>query len=73
MQLKRTTGFTVSTSSFVNILKAVAELRPSEAFYVFLGGFLELAAYSQARMDSRKNKIPFIWEPIRSTKVSIRV
>jgi cellulose synthase/poly-beta-1,6-N-acetylglucosamine synthase-like glycosyltransferase len=71
MQLKRTTGFIVSTSSFGNILQAVTKLKPSEAFYVFLGGFLEVIAYSQAKMDSRKDKIPYIWEPIRSTKISI--
>jgi len=72
MQLKRTTGFSTSTSSFVNILNAMAGLKPSEAFYAFLGVFLEVTAYSQARMYSRKNEIPFIWEPIRSTKVSIQ-
>ncbi len=71
MQLKRTTGFAVSTSSFGNILQAVANLKPSEVFYVFLGGFLEVTAYSQAKIDSRKDKVPYIWEPIRSTKISI--
>lgn len=71
MQLQRTTEFTVSTSSFTNILKAVVELKPSEAFYVFLGGLLEVIACSQAKMDSRKDKVPYIWEPIRSTKISI--
>jgi cellulose synthase/poly-beta-1,6-N-acetylglucosamine synthase-like glycosyltransferase len=71
MQLKRITGFTVSTASFGNILQAVAKLKPSEAFYVFLGGFLEVTAYSQARMDLKKDRVPYIWEPIRSTKISI--
>ncbi|MCW4047191.1 MAG: glycosyltransferase [Candidatus Bathyarchaeota archaeon] len=71
LQLKRTTGFTVSTSSFRNILTAATRLKPSEAFYAFLGVFLEVAAYSQAKMDSRNGKIPYIWEPIKSTKISI--
>jgi biofilm PGA synthesis N-glycosyltransferase PgaC len=71
MQLKTTTGFTVSTASFGNILRAVAKLKPSETFYVFLGGFLEIIAYSQAKMDLRKERVSYIWEPIRSTKISI--
>jgi cellulose synthase/poly-beta-1,6-N-acetylglucosamine synthase-like glycosyltransferase len=71
LQLKRTTGFTVSTSSFKNILTAATRLKPNEAFYAFLGVFLEVAAYSQAKMDSRNGKIPYIWEPIKSTKISI--
>jgi hypothetical protein len=73
MQLKRTTGFTVSTSSFGNILTSVCRLKPSEAFYMLLGIFLEVTAYSQAKMDSRNGNIPYIWEPIESTKISIQV
>jgi cellulose synthase/poly-beta-1,6-N-acetylglucosamine synthase-like glycosyltransferase len=71
MQLKKTTGFTVSTASFGNILQAVAKLKPIETFYVLLGGFLEMTAYSRARIDLRKDRVPYIWEPIRSTKISI--
>jgi biofilm PGA synthesis N-glycosyltransferase PgaC len=71
MQLKRATGFTVSTASFGNILQAVAKLKPSETFYVFLGGLLEITAYSRAKMDLKKDRVPYIWEPIRSTKISI--
>jgi cellulose synthase/poly-beta-1,6-N-acetylglucosamine synthase-like glycosyltransferase len=71
MQLKRTTGFRVSTSSLGNILQAVAGLKPAEVFYIFLGVFLEVTAYSQARMDSRNGKLPYIWEPIKSTKIPI--
>lgn len=71
MQLKQATGFIVSTSNFTNILRVFAELRVSEVFYAFLGGLLEVTAYSKAKLDSKK-VIPYIWEPIKSTKISIR-
>ena len=70
MQLKRATGFTVSTSSFKNILRAVGCLKPNEILYAVLGSFLEVFAYAQAKMNSLNGKIPYIWEPIRSTKTS---
>jgi cellulose synthase/poly-beta-1,6-N-acetylglucosamine synthase-like glycosyltransferase len=70
MQLRQATGFVVSTSSFKNILGAVAELRFGELFYAFLGGIIEVAAYGKALLDSR-NAVPYMWEPIKSTKVSI--
>jgi cellulose synthase/poly-beta-1,6-N-acetylglucosamine synthase-like glycosyltransferase len=72
MQLKNATGFVVSTSSFGNILQAVSELKPNELFYAFLGGLLEVTAYFKAKLDSRRDMVPFIWEPIKSTKISIR-
>jgi biofilm PGA synthesis N-glycosyltransferase PgaC len=71
MQLKRTTGFAVSTSDFRNILLAIANLKPSELFYAILGGVVEATAYAQAKVDSRKGLVPYIWEPIVSTKTSI--
>lgn len=71
MQLKQATGFTVSTSNIKNVLQAAAELRLSEMFYAFLGGVLEVTAYSKAKLDYRK-AIPYMWEPIKSTKISIR-
>lgn len=70
MQLKRATGFSVSTSNFTNILKVAPELKVSEIFYAFLGGFFEVVAYFQAKFSS-KNEIPYIWKPIKSTKVSL--
>jgi len=71
LQLKRTTGFTVSTSSFGNILRVVAGLKANEFFYAMLGGVLEMAAYAQAKGDIRRGVVPYIWEPIRSTKTSM--
>jgi hypothetical protein len=73
MQLKRATGFTVSTSSFKNILRAVASLKPTEILYAVLGSFLEAIAYVEAKMNSLNGKIPYIWKPIRSTKTSLLV
>jgi len=73
MQFKRTTGFTVSTSSFGNVLRAVASLKPKEFFYAMLGGVLEVAAYAQAKGSIRKGIVPYIWDPIRSTKTSMCV
>jgi biofilm PGA synthesis N-glycosyltransferase PgaC len=71
MQLKQATGFDVSTSNFKNILQVVPKLTPSEVFFAFLGGFLEVIAFHQAKA-SGIDKVPYIWEPIKSTKVSIR-
>lgn len=70
MQLKKSTGFDVSTSNFKNILRAIKKLTISELFYAFLGGIIEVTAYFQAKSAS-KNTIPYMWEPIRSTKISI--
>jgi len=68
MQLQNTTGVKVPTSSFRNILQALPALRPADFFYVLLGGFLEMVAYLQARVTFSKDKVPYIWEPIMSTK-----
>ncbi|MCL1978114.1 MAG: glycosyltransferase [Candidatus Bathyarchaeota archaeon] len=70
MQLKQTTGFHVSTSNFKNILYALPDLSVSELPFAFLGGILETIAYFQAKLAKNK-KIPYIWEPIKSTKISI--
>lgn len=70
MQLKRATGFSVSTSSFTNILRIIPDLTLSEVFFASLGSFLEIIAYFQAKYSSKK-AIPYIWKPIKSTKVSI--
>jgi len=71
MQLQKATGHKVSTSNFRNILRMASALKPSEIFYAAIGGCLELIAYSQANIESRKGTIPYAWEPIRSTKTSI--
>ncbi len=70
MQLKQATGFDVSTSSFKNILYSLPDLSTSEIFFAFLGGLVEVVAYSQAKLSKNK-KIPYMWEPIKSTKISI--
>ncbi len=70
MQLKQATGFDVSTSSFKNILYSLPDLSAGEVFFAFLGGLVEVVAYSQARL-AKNAKVPYMWEPIKSTKVSI--
>lgn len=70
MQLQRATSFEVSTSNFQNILRAIPILKITEIPYLLLGGFLEVIAYFLARIDFRKGIIPYVWEPIRSTKTS---
>lgn len=68
MQLHNNTGFKVSTSSLMNVLLAIPALRGDEIFYALLGGLLELIAYFGAKIALNKGIIPYIWEPIRSTK-----
>jgi len=70
IQLKNSTGYKVSTSSFRNILKAISALKPREMLYILPGGFLEIITYLQARIAFNKDTIPYVWEPIRSTKIS---
>ncbi len=70
MQLRQSTGFNVSTSSFKNMLQATRKLSPKEAFYASLGSIIEIIAYFQAK-SARKETIPYMWEPIKSTKISI--
>lgn len=69
IQLRNETGIKVSTSSFKNVLQAISALRPTEIFYALLGGFLEIIAYFQASTALSKGKVPYIWEPIKSTKI----
>lgn len=71
MQLQKATKFKVSTSSFRNVLRAVLGLKLDEVLYVLLGGFLEIIAYSQARIALSRSMIPYIWEPIKSTKIQL--
>lgn len=71
MQVQKATNFKVSTSSFRNVLRAISALKPDEVLYALLGGFLEIIAYAQARIALNKGVIPYIWEPIRSTKIQL--
>lgn len=68
MQLQSTTGYKVSTSSFKNILRAVSALRRNETMYLLSGGFLETVTYLEARILFSQGTVPFVWEPIKSTK-----
>jgi len=71
MQLQNTTGYKVSTASFKNMLRAVSALKRGETIYVLPGGFLEIVAYLEARILFSKGNVPFVWEPIRSTKTAM--
>jgi biofilm PGA synthesis N-glycosyltransferase PgaC len=71
MQLQNATNFQVSTSSFGNILRAISALKLDEILYVFLGVLIEIIAYSQAKNALSKDMIPYIWEPIESTKIQL--
>lgn len=71
LQLQNTTGYKVSTASFKNMLRAVSALERSETIYVLPGGFLEILAYLEARILFSKGTVPFVWEPIRSTKTAM--
>jgi hypothetical protein len=71
MQVQNATSFKVSTSSFTNVLRAISTLKLDEVLYVLLGGLIELIAYSQARIALSKDMIPYIWEPIKSTKIQL--
>ncbi len=68
LQLRQATGFEVSTSDLRNVLAAVLELKATEVFYAILGSVPELAAYAQARADAGRGLVPYMWEPIESTK-----
>jgi cellulose synthase/poly-beta-1,6-N-acetylglucosamine synthase-like glycosyltransferase len=72
LQLKQATGFDVSTTNFKYIFQVIPKLTFSEVFFAFLGAFIELIAYYQAKRSAVKEKIPYMWEPIKSTKNSIR-
>jgi biofilm PGA synthesis N-glycosyltransferase PgaC len=71
MQLQNATNFKVSTSRFGNVLRAISALKLDEVLYVFLGALIEIIAYSQARTALSKDVIPYVWEPIESTKIQL--
>ncbi len=68
LQVQHETKFKVSTSGLVNSLQAFSFLKPSELPYALIGAFLEILAYFEARFTFNKNRIPYMWEPIKSTK-----
>jgi hypothetical protein len=67
------TQLQVSTSSFKNILKVIPKLKISEFLYLFLGGFIEMVAYIQARKAFKEKMIPYVWDPIESTKTQLKL
>lgn len=71
MQLHNATSFRVSTSSLRNVVRAISALKLDEVLYAFLGALIEIIAYSQARTALSKDMIPYIWEPIESTKIQL--
>jgi biofilm PGA synthesis N-glycosyltransferase PgaC len=71
IQLQNATNFKVSTSSLGNVLQAISTLKLDEVLYVFLGALIEIIAYSQARTALSKDVVPYIWEPIESTKIRL--
>lgn len=71
MQLQKTTGFKVSTSSVINIMSAIPTLSLSEIFYAFIGGIIEIIAYFRAKIAFTKGTVPYVWQPIMSTKTLI--
>ncbi|MBS7633135.1 glycosyltransferase [Candidatus Bathyarchaeota archaeon] len=68
MQLQSQTGFKVSTSNIKNVARATSALKFNEIPYLALGGIVEAIAYLQAKIEIKKGRIPYTWEPIRSTK-----
>lgn len=71
MQLQNATNFKVSTSRFRNVLRAISALELDEILYVLPGVLIEIIAYCQARTALSKDVIPYIWEPIESTKIQL--
>ena len=71
LQIQKMTGFVVPTSDFRNTVWTVSTLKLREIPYALLGAILEGFAYLVARLDFSNDKIPYAWEPIKSTKTSI--
>lgn len=71
LQIRKMTGFVVSTSNIRNTLWTVSTLKVREIPFALVGAFLEGFAYLAARLNFSRGKVPYIWEPIESTKTSI--
>lgn len=69
LQVQHETNFKVSTSSLKNSLRAFPFLKPMEIPYALMGAILEIFAYFVAKISFNKSNIPYIWEPIESTKL----
>jgi len=72
LQIQKTTGFTVSTSSKKNILFSVTGKNFLETVkklpFFILGAIIEMLAHFSARLEFRKGKVPYAWKTIESTK-----
>jgi biofilm PGA synthesis N-glycosyltransferase PgaC len=74
LQIKRMEGFVVSTSDFSRILPMMVKsfrsnLKNLHILSLFVA--LELYSYLLARYDIHRNKIPFVWEMLKSTKTAL--
>lgn len=75
LQIKSMEGFSPSTSSLRNILLSTMTVksglnigRVSYFAYFLVVAFLEMFASLWARWDFGRNKIPYVWDMIKSTK-----
>ncbi|UCE96882.1 MAG: glycosyltransferase [Candidatus Bathyarchaeota archaeon] len=71
LQVRKMTDFVVSTSDFRNIAWIVSMLKLDEIPYGFLGAIIEGLAYLMAKLNLMNGKIPYAWEPVKSTKTAI--
>jgi len=72
LQIKKLTGYTVSTSDPRKILSVLAKslrLNFKGLTLILLGAVLEVCAYLLARYDLNKGWVPYKWEMLGSTKV----
>jgi len=72
LQIKQMEGFAVSTSDLRKILSTLIKsfrfnLKEMCALSLFIA--LEAYSYLLARYDLSKGRIPFVWEPLQSTKI----
>jgi hypothetical protein len=63
-------SFIFSTSSVGNTLTSFCWLKSDQVFCMFLGIFLGIAVYSQAKMDSRNGNVSYIKESMDDIKIS---
>ena len=71
MQLQNTTGYRGLNFKLQKHVTRCLRTKRSETIYVLPGGFLEFVAYLEAKILFSKGIIPFVWEPIKSTKTSM--
>ncbi len=72
LQIKRMTGFVVSTSKLKNVLpilmREILRFSIKKLLWILLGVILEIYAYLLARHDLSKGRIPYKWKKLKSTK-----